>query len=549
MRLLCSHAEHFGFEASEAIAPDAEEDRPTEGSADGCVAAFVTFEPGDGRDVDRLVANGAAELRELAGRLNADPVVLYPFGDLRDDRTDTAVARELLDGLHSALDDELTVLRAPLGWNTSFDLRCKGHPFAERVLSVSHERRADRSDETDWFRVTEAGQRSVMGEEWVEDQRDDLVRAVTAGEYSETGALWSTVRESGGMRESVQFVAGDGRGDDVGISFLPAGRLVRETLRRFLEERVLDAGAVPVEADDGGRSPADTVGYAGGGDDARTARLFETGTGTPTIHARCPNRAAARDEFVDLSALAASLLRDLDFDPLPVVTLSASRFDAEADWLSGLAATIDQPLLVGAQPDSAREKGVGLDLVVDDGASRPVELARLELPDVDDVEAAAVDTASEPVTVSCAPVGDLDHCVVAALARAQADSRRSLPTWLAPTQVRLVPIGDRHVDKAETLASRFESAGLRADVDDRTDEPVGTRLSAAADGLVPYTAVVGDREADAERLKVTSRSDGRERLLSPGELESVVERECSGRPSVRRYLPRRLSVWPVFGDG
>src|SRR5207253_3426412 len=75
----------------------------------------------------------------------------------------------------------------------------------------------------------------------------------------------------------------------------------------------------------------------------------------------------------------------------------------------------------------------------------------------------------------------------------------AFPLWLAPEQVRLVPVADRHVEHAGALAERFRSAGLRAHVDE-SSETVGKKVRAAQLDKAPYTLVVGDKEADAETL-------------------------------------------------
>jgi threonyl-tRNA synthetase len=81
----------------------------------------------------------------------------------------------------------------------------------------------------------------------------------------------------------------------------------------------------------------------------------------------------------------------------------------------------------------------------------------------------------------------------------------AFPLWLAPEQIRLAPVADRHVAHAEALAARAREAGLRVDVDD-SKESVGKKIRAAQLMKVPYTLVIGDREAESERYNVRDRS-------------------------------------------
>jgi threonyl-tRNA synthetase len=82
----------------------------------------------------------------------------------------------------------------------------------------------------------------------------------------------------------------------------------------------------------------------------------------------------------------------------------------------------------------------------------------------------------------------------------------AFPFWLAPVQVRVLPVGDDHHDAARTLAARMFSAGYRSDVDDRA-ETVGKRIRDAELDKVPYVVVWGDRESD-EELAVRKRGEG-----------------------------------------
>jgi len=79
----------------------------------------------------------------------------------------------------------------------------------------------------------------------------------------------------------------------------------------------------------------------------------------------------------------------------------------------------------------------------------------------------------------------------------------AFPFWLAPVQVRVLPVGDAHHDAAQTLALRLREAGFRADVGEPT-ETIGKRIRAAELEKIPVAVVYGDRESD-ESLAVRER--------------------------------------------
>ncbi|MBI2690868.1 MAG: threonine--tRNA ligase [Solirubrobacterales bacterium] len=78
------------------------------------------------------------------------------------------------------------------------------------------------------------------------------------------------------------------------------------------------------------------------------------------------------------------------------------------------------------------------------------------------------------------------------------------PLWLAPTQVQLIPVSDKHNGEAQELAARLAEDGLRADVDTRT-ESVGKKIREAELAKAPYMWVVGDEEVESGTIAPRKR--------------------------------------------
>jgi threonyl-tRNA synthetase len=91
----------------------------------------------------------------------------------------------------------------------------------------------------------------------------------------------------------------------------------------------------------------------------------------------------------------------------------------------------------------------------------------------------------------------------------------AFPFWLAPVQVRVLPVGDAHLEAAQSLAERLRGEGYRAEVAEPT-ETIGKRIRAAELDKIPFTIVYGDRESD-ESLAVRERG-GEQSTLSLSEL-------------------------------
>ncbi len=83
----------------------------------------------------------------------------------------------------------------------------------------------------------------------------------------------------------------------------------------------------------------------------------------------------------------------------------------------------------------------------------------------------------------------------------------AFPLWLAPEQVRILPIADRHHDRAYEIKKELENAGLRVSVDDRS-EKIGYKIREARLQKLPYWLIVGDKEVENGDVSVSHRGEG-----------------------------------------
>ncbi|MBM7854775.1 threonyl-tRNA synthetase [Desulfohalotomaculum tongense] len=83
----------------------------------------------------------------------------------------------------------------------------------------------------------------------------------------------------------------------------------------------------------------------------------------------------------------------------------------------------------------------------------------------------------------------------------------AFPTWLAPVQVRVIPITDRHIEYARQLAERLENKNIRVEVDAR-NEKMNYKIREAQNQKIPYMLVVGDKEIEQNSVAVRQRGKG-----------------------------------------
>jgi threonyl-tRNA synthetase len=123
---------------------------------------------------------------------------------------------------------------------------------------------------------------------------------------------------------------------------------------------------------------------------------------------------------------------------------------------------------------------------------------------------------NQPVMIHRAILGSLERFYGVMLEHFAGD----LPPWLAPEQVRVLPITDAVVDYAEQVVDSLRAHGLRAEVD-RRSEKLGWKIREGETMKIPYLLVVGQREAENNTVSLRLRHRRDEGVHS---LDAVIER-------------------------
>ncbi|MDE6659967.1 MAG: threonine--tRNA ligase [Eubacterium sp.] len=100
----------------------------------------------------------------------------------------------------------------------------------------------------------------------------------------------------------------------------------------------------------------------------------------------------------------------------------------------------------------------------------------------------------------------------------------AFPTWLAPVQVKMLPIADRHLDRIYEIKKQLEAAGVRVEVDDRS-EKIGFKIRSAQLEKVPYMVIVGDKDIENNTVSVRSRKDGEKGAMSVEDFIADITKE------------------------
>lgn len=104
----------------------------------------------------------------------------------------------------------------------------------------------------------------------------------------------------------------------------------------------------------------------------------------------------------------------------------------------------------------------------------------------------------------------------------------AFPLWLAPEQIRFIPIADRHLPYVNEIAARLEAAGIRYTIDERA-EKIGYKIRQAQLEKIPYMIIAGDNEAETNTVSVRSRRDGDLGSMTAAELLDRLIDEISNK--------------------
>jgi threonyl-tRNA synthetase len=144
--------------------------------------------------------------------------------------------------------------------------------------------------------------------------------------------------------------------------------------------------------------------------------------------------------------------------------------------------------------------------------------------------------AHRPVMIHRAPFGSMERFVGMLIEHFAG----AFPLWLAPEQVRVLPVSEKTEAYAQQLARRFASAGFRVTTDLRSAK-IQAKIRDAQLELVPYMAVVGQREVDAGAVALRDRIDG-DLGAMPVEQAEARLRDEADRRVVRQVVSSRFAA-------
>ena len=580
-------------------------DEKKKGQFENALVVFTAVEKEDEANPAAIVENAVKEIMDVSGKVKAENIVIYPYAHLSSSLGAPDAAKNILSRMESELlTRDLPVSRVPFGWYKSFEVSCKGHPLSELSRSITAETVEEEKEEVEGeeskFYILKDGE--LLKTRDYSYPNADLKKLVDyeLGRGESTGEEPPHVKL---MRE--KKLADYESSADVGhLRWYPKGRLIRDLLSDYVYTLVTDRGAMPVEtpimydlADEAIRVHAEKFGERqyrlGGGKKDLMLRfaacfgafriladsfltwknlpvgIYELSTYSfrlekkgevvglkrlrgftmPDLHTVCADLKQSLDEFEGQIKMCKRTGGDLDVNYEVIFRATADFMEENREWIDKAAAMIGKPVLMEILPERKHYWICKMDFAAIDALGRPIENPTIQI-DVESGERFGIsyidseEKEHHPLILHCSPTGSIERVICSLLEKSALDMKEKvpmLPVWLAPTQVRVIPIAERHTEYAHKLAQEIKDAHIRVDVDDRP-ETVGKKIRNAGGEWAPYVIVIGDREMEeGSELTVNVRETGQKVSMGLQELIDVIQLETKGMPFRPLPLPMDIS--------
>jgi threonyl-tRNA synthetase len=277
----------------------------------------------------------------------------------------------------------------------------------------------------------------------------------------------------------------------------------------------------------------------------------------PDCHAFCADLEQTKDEMMTRFRLAKRILSETGFD-MPgdlqmAVRVTKDFYDANKEFVNNMAREYGQPIVVEMWKKRffyflMKYEFNFVDVI---GKASALTTDQIDVENGKRYDIKYTDSEGgfkHPYILHLSPSGAIERIMYSLLERAHLRSLvgepTSLPYWLSPTQLRLIPVSGEHIDLCRDLLSKLE--GVRVDIED-TDRTVGRKIRDAEREWIPYIAVIGDKEAETGVLTIRKREKGKPQIeMTMDELRNELRQKQNDLPWDVIGLPILVSMRPKF---
>ncbi len=275
----------------------------------------------------------------------------------------------------------------------------------------------------------------------------------------------------------------------------------------------------------------------------------------PDCHAMCMDMNQAKEEFRKRFDLSRDVIKGLGIDDTDyemAIRFTEEFYNENKELIEELVAKLGKPVLVEMWKERFFYFVLKWEFNYVDNLGKASALSTDQI-DVENGKRYNIDfTDSEnksqnPIILHNSPSGAIERVIYTLLEKAAKDQREGrkpmFPLWLAPTQVRLIPVKPEFLDHCEKLADKLTENNIRVDVDDR-NESVGKSIRDAETEWIRYIIVIGEKEANSTTLSIRDRKSKDPQNLTIDEFISSIQEETRGKPFMRINMGRSVAKRP-----
>ena len=271
------------------------------------------------------------------------------------------------------------------------------------------------------------------------------------------------------------------------------------------------------------------------------------------VHAFCMDTMQANEEFLTLSLLCKELMDSIISKNRWVLgwEIVEQFYEENKDWILQTIKSVGVPSLIKIMKERSHYYTMKNEFqsIEADGVNSQISTVQMDFVNGErfNISYTGEDGKEYPcIILHCSTFGSIERAICSILENAAIDhmegKKPQIPLWLAPTQVRLIPVSENHHQYCSSILVHFET--IRIDIDDR-NETLSSRIRDAEKAWVPFICVIGDKEIESGTLSVRARGAGQQEV-TPGELVEQIKKSTKGMPYRPLPLPVLLSKRPKF---
>ncbi len=277
----------------------------------------------------------------------------------------------------------------------------------------------------------------------------------------------------------------------------------------------------------------------------------------PDCHAFCKDMPQAIDEFRKRFDLSRDVLKNVGIendDYEMAIRFTEDFYNENRELIVEMVKKLDKPVLVEMWKERFFYFVLKWEFNYIDNLGKASALSTDQI-DVENGHRYNIEFVDEsnstlnPIILHNSPSGAIERVIYALLEKYAKDAKEGrkpmFPLWLAPTQVRVIPLKDEFMEFSQSLFDKLTEQNIRVDIDDR-NESIGKRIRESEKEWIRYVLVIGEKEVNSKNLSVRDRTQSDVRDIPFDDFINEIQTQNQGKPNSSLNFPPLLSKRPVI---